>query len=81
MGMPVLVLATTKAVARVPAHAGGPGTRAETLVGAARWLMEEPDTAATLDAGARRAALARYGLDRFIVDRDRPLEEETCGSP
>jgi glycosyltransferase involved in cell wall biosynthesis len=79
MGMPVIGLATTEAVAAVPPDAGVLATRVDTLVDAAHWLLEEPDAAHRLGARAREVALARYGLDRFLADWDRLLEEETCG--
>jgi hypothetical protein len=80
MGMPVLVLATTEAVAAVPPDAGVLSTKIETLVEAAHWLIDEPDAAVALGASARRVALTRYGLDRFLADWDRLLEEESCVS-
>lgn len=80
MGMPVIALATTEAVAAVPPGAGVLATRVDTLVEAAQWLIDEPDQARRLGARARQAALARYGLDRFLADWDRLLEEETCAS-
>jgi hypothetical protein len=80
MGMPVLVLATTEAVAAVPPDAGVLSTKIETLVEAAHWLIDEPDAAAALGESARRVALTRYGLDRFLADWDRLLEEESCVS-
>ncbi|MBO3741414.1 glycosyltransferase [Actinoplanes flavus] len=80
MGMPVLALATTEAIAAVPPDAGILSTRVDTLVEAARRLIDEPDEAARLGARARQVALARYGLDRFLADWDRLLEEETCAS-
>lgn len=78
MGMPVVALATTEAVAAVPPDAGVLSTRVDTLVEAARWLVEEPGEARRLGAGARRAHRARYSLDRFLADWDRILQEETC---
>ena len=78
IGMPVLALATTEAIAAVPDDAGVLATRVDTLVDAAHWLIEEPEQAALLGARARQVALARYGLDRFLADWDRLLEEETC---
>jgi hypothetical protein len=78
MGMPVLALATTEAIAAVPPDAGVLATRVETLVEAAHWLIDEPDQARRLGARARQVALARFGLDRFLADWDRLLEEETC---
>jgi hypothetical protein len=80
MGMPVLALATTEAVAAVPPDAGVLSTRVDTLVDAAHWLIEQPDDARALGARARQVALARYGLDRFLADWDRVLEEEVCAS-
>jgi glycosyltransferase involved in cell wall biosynthesis len=78
MGMPVLGLATTEAVAAVPSDAGVLATRVDTLVEAAQWLIDEPESARRLGDRARQVALARYGLDRFLADWDRLLEEETC---
>ncbi|MEU8239573.1 glycosyltransferase [Actinoplanes missouriensis] len=80
MGMPVVALATTEAVAAVPPDAGVLATRVDTLVEAAQWLIDEPDAAARLGERARQVALAKYGLDRFLADWDRLLEEETCAS-
>jgi glycosyltransferase involved in cell wall biosynthesis len=80
IGMPVLALATTEAIAAVPPDAGVLSTRVDTLVEAARWLLDEPEAAARLGARARQVALTRYGLDRFLADWDRLLEEELCAS-
>jgi hypothetical protein len=80
MGMPVIGLATTEAVVAVPPDAGVLDTRVATLVEAAHWLLEDDAAAASLGARARQVALARYGLDRFLADWDRLLEEETCAS-
>jgi hypothetical protein len=80
MGMPVLALATTEAVVAVPPDAGVLATNVDTLVEAAQWLLDEPEQAGRLGARARQVALARYGLDRFLADWDRLLEEETCAS-
>ena len=78
IGMPVLALATTEAIAAVPSDAGVLSTRVDTLVEAAQWLIDEPEAARRLGERARQVALARYGLDRFLADWDRLLEEETC---
>jgi glycosyltransferase involved in cell wall biosynthesis len=80
IGMPVLALATTEAIAAVPPDAGVLSTRVGTLVEAAQWLLDEPAAAARLGARARQAALTRYGLDRFLADWDQLLEEELCAS-
>jgi glycosyl transferase family 1 len=80
MGMPVIGLATTEAIAAVPSDAGVLATRVDTLVEAAHWLIEEPEQARRLGERARQVALARYGLDRFLADWDRLLEEQICAS-
>ncbi|GIF13815.1 glycosyltransferase [Actinoplanes teichomyceticus] len=80
MGMPVIALATTEAIAAVPEGAGVLSTKVDTLVEAAHWLIEEPEQARRMGERARLAALDRYGLDRFLADWDHLLEEHTCGS-
>ncbi|MEW2141674.1 glycosyltransferase [Micromonospora vinacea] len=80
IGMPVVALATTEAVTAVPPEAGALATRTDTLLDAARRFITEPATARQAGAAARTAARDRYGLDRFLADWDRLLEEEVCGS-
>jgi glycosyltransferase involved in cell wall biosynthesis len=80
IGMPVLALASTEAVRAVPPDAGVLSTRVGDLIDAALWLLEDPDEARRMGARARAAALARHGLDRFLADWDRVLEEELCAS-
>jgi glycosyltransferase involved in cell wall biosynthesis len=80
IGLPVVALATTEAVEAVPAGAGVLSTRLGTLLDAAQWLIEAPEEARRLGAYGRAAALARYGLDRFLADWDRLLEDEICAS-
>ncbi|MER7891376.1 glycosyltransferase [Micromonospora sp. NPDC094482] len=80
MGMPVVALATTEAVMAVPPGAGALATRIDTLLDAARRFVAEPEFARQAGATARTAARDRYGLDRFLADWDRLLEEEVCAS-
>ncbi|MEH0986475.1 glycosyltransferase [Micromonospora sp. CPCC 205556] len=80
IGMPVVALATTEAVDAVPPDAGVLATRVDTLVEAARWLAEDRDAAYRLGARAREVTKERFGLDRFLADWDRIVEEETCAS-
>jgi glycosyltransferase involved in cell wall biosynthesis len=80
IGLPVVAVATTEAVAAVPPDAGVLATDVDTLVEAARWLVDEPDEARRMGARARQVALARYGLDRFLADCDRLLEDIPCVS-
>lgn len=77
LGMPVVALATTEAVEAVPAAAGACSTRVDVLTAAVRTYLADPDAAAAAGRVARQAALARYGLDRFLDDWDRLLKEVT----
>jgi Glycosyl transferases group 1 len=77
LGMPVVTLATTEAVEAVPPAAGACSNRMEVLTGALRRLLSDPAEAAAAGRVARGAALARYGLDRFLHDWDRLLKEVT----
>ncbi|WP_433261612.1 glycosyltransferase [Micromonospora vinacea] len=78
IGMPVVALATTEAVAAVPPEAGVLSTNLGTLRDAAAWLIDDPVAARSMGEHARRAATDRYGLDRFLADWDRLLQEEQC---
>ncbi|MER7460847.1 glycosyltransferase [Micromonospora sp. NPDC126480] len=80
IGMPVVALAATEAVMAVPPEAGALATRVDDLLDAARHLMADPAHARRAGAAGRAVALDRYGLDRFLTDWDRLLEEEVCGS-
>ncbi|WP_346535058.1 glycosyltransferase [Micromonospora sp. DPT] len=80
MGMPVVALATTEAVEAVPPGAGALSTRVDALLEAAGRFVTQPAEARLAGAEARTAARARYGLDRFLADWDRLLEEEVCAS-
>ncbi|MFD8862988.1 glycosyltransferase [Streptomyces sp. NPDC059590] len=75
LGMPVVALATTEAVEAVPEGAGVLSTRPEVLARAVRTYLREPGAAAEDGARARRAALDRYGLKRFLDDWERLFEE------
>lgn len=77
LGMPVVVLAATEAVEAVPPGAGVVSTRLELLEGALRDLLNDGDLARETGRRAREAALARYGLGRFLDDWDRLLKEVT----
>ncbi|TDC30939.1 glycosyltransferase [Micromonospora sp. KC213] len=80
IGMPVIALATTEAVEAIPPDAGVISTRVDVLVQAARRFVAEPAEARRAGERARVAARGRYGLDRFLADWDRLLEEEVCAS-
>ncbi len=73
LGMPVVALATTEVVEAVPPGAGVLSTDPEALVAAVRRLVADPGLARAVGVQAREAALARYGLARFLADWDRLL--------
>jgi Glycosyl transferases group 1 len=77
LGQPVAAIGSTEAYEAVPPGAGLVSTRVEDLIGATRDYLAEPDLAATVGARARQAALDRYGLERFLADWDRLLQEVT----
>ena len=70
LGMPVVAVAATEAVTAVPPDAGVVSVRPEELVRAVRTMVGEPGLARKRGAAAREAALARYGLARFLTDWD-----------
>lgn len=75
LGMPVVALATTEVPEAVPPEAGVVSTRVETLAKALGRLVEDPEESRDMGEAARRYALSRYGLDRFLYDWDRVLKE------
>jgi glycosyltransferase involved in cell wall biosynthesis len=73
LGMPVVALAATEAVAAVPPEAGVVSTRPEDLAAAVWRFVHDPSEAQAVGAAARQAALSRYGLARFLADWDARL--------
>ncbi|HEX6758206.1 MAG TPA: glycosyltransferase [Propionibacteriaceae bacterium] len=75
LGMPVVVLDTTEASRAVPAEAGARSIDITDLITATRALLNDPDEALHRGLIARRAALDRYGLPRFLHDWDLAFKE------
>ncbi|MGI5289605.1 glycosyltransferase [Nonomuraea polychroma] len=75
LGMPVVALAATEAVEAVPPEAGVLSTKVHVLADALHAFAADPESAAQAGKEARAAALARYGLGRFLSDWDRLLAE------
>ncbi|MCW2881929.1 MAG: glycosyl transferase, group 1 [Sphaerisporangium sp.] len=71
LGLPVVALATTEAVEAVPPEAGVISTRPATLIDALERFADDPPRARQAGKAARAAALARYGLERFLADWNR----------
>src|SRR3712207_1807251 len=77
LGMPVVALGATEVHEAVPADAGVVSTKVDVLTEALRRIAADPDEAAERGRVARRIALERYGLQRFLSDWDVVLEEVT----
>jgi glycosyltransferase involved in cell wall biosynthesis len=75
LGMPVVALAVTEAAEMVPAGCGAVSNDLDVLTAALRRFLHDPAEAAEHGARARAAALARFGLDRFLDDWDAALKE------
>jgi glycosyltransferase involved in cell wall biosynthesis len=75
LGMPVVALATTEAIQAVPPEAGVLSTDVDVLADAIASFMADPERAREAGQAGRRTALERYGLQRFLGDWDRLLEE------
>jgi glycosyltransferase involved in cell wall biosynthesis len=75
LGMPVVALATTEVPEAVPAAAGVVSTDVGELRAGLRRLIDDPGEARVHGEAARRAAVERFGLERFLSDWDSLLEE------
>jgi hypothetical protein len=75
LGMPIVALATTEVPEAVPGGAGVVSTNVSTLIESLSELLENPDRCKELGRNARAHALKRYGLERFLADWDRLLQE------
>ncbi len=77
LGMPVVALDTTEASEAVPEGAGVLSNRLDVLADAVRAFVADPVLARETGERARSAALARYGLSRFLDDWERLTKEVT----
>ncbi|MEV4443117.1 glycosyltransferase [Streptomyces sp. NPDC049577] len=77
LAMPVVALATTEVAEAVPAGAGVVSNRLDVLLEGVRGFLADPDRAREAGRKAREAALARYGLRRFLGDWERLIKEVT----
>lgn len=80
LGMPVVALGTTEVAEAVPADAGVVSNRLDRIEQALRDFVHDPEEARRRGKAAREAALARYGLGRFLRDWDRVFAEVTRGA-
>ncbi|HMC40634.1 MAG TPA: glycosyltransferase [Acidimicrobiales bacterium] len=75
IGMPIVALAATEVPEAVPEGAGVVSTRIDTLRAGLRRLVADPAEALARGQVAREAALARFGLSRFLADWNQLLQE------
>ncbi|HWH13514.1 MAG TPA: glycosyltransferase [Miltoncostaeaceae bacterium] len=75
LGMPVVALATTEVTDAVPEECGVVSNRIDVLRDALSAFARDPDRARRAGDAAREAALARFGLERFLADWDTLLQE------
>lgn len=80
LGMPVVALATTEAVAAVPPEAGVLTARPAELASAVQRFLHDPADAHATGTAAREVALARYGLARFLADWHERLQAHVPAS-
>jgi hypothetical protein len=70
LGLPVVALDVTESSRAVPATAGRLTNDLDELGALAAALLADPDRSRAMGLAAREAALARYGLHRFLADWD-----------
>ena len=75
LGMPVVALATTEVPTVVPSTAGVVSKRLDQIEAALRRFVDDPIAARRAGIAARTAALARFGLKRFLADWERLLQD------
>lgn len=75
LGMPVLAVDSTAAHDAVPAGAGVVSADPQVLIDTGRRWLADPDAARETGRVARRHALQRFGLPRFLVDWQTLLKE------
>lgn len=79
LGLPVIALGTTEAYRAVPFEAGVCSTDVDELVDAARTLIREPELARRCGERARKYALDRFGLERFVAAWSNCLADRAGG--
>jgi hypothetical protein len=75
LGLPVVAVGTTEVPEAVPAEAGFVSNRIDVLREGMSALASDPDLARRMGTAARKTALTRYSLQRFLRDWDQVLEE------
>jgi hypothetical protein len=74
LGLPIVAVAATEVSAAVPPEAGVVTADRRVLQQGMRWFLEDPESARLAGKAARRAALEKYNVARFLKDWDFLLE-------
>jgi hypothetical protein len=74
LGLPIVAVAATEVSAAVPPEAGVVTADRRVLQQGMRWFLEDPESARLAGKAARRAALEKYSVPRFLKDWDFLLE-------
>jgi glycosyltransferase involved in cell wall biosynthesis len=75
IGMPVVAVAATEVPRAVPPDAGCVSADPAELRRAISRFIDDPEAAMEAGSAARRSALERYGLGRFLADWDAVLDQ------
>jgi hypothetical protein len=75
LGLPIVAVAATEVVSAVPPDAGVITTDRRRLQMGIREFLQDAELARLAGKAARRAALERYGVPRFLADWNRVLGE------
>ena len=80
IGMPIVGLATTELVTVVENGVSGyVSTDINWLIEGMQALIDDPELARRLSAGAKKQAEARFGIDRFVRDWNEAWETVMSG--
>lgn len=79
-GLPILAIGSTEVWRAVPPEAGRVSSNPTELVATAKHFVSDERAAREAGLAAREAALARYGLGRFLDDWDAVLAETAAGA-
>jgi glycosyltransferase involved in cell wall biosynthesis len=74
LGLPIVAVAATDVGAAVPPEAGVVTADRRVLQEGMRRFLEDPESARLAGKAARRAALEKYNVSRFLKDWDFLLE-------
>lgn len=75
LGMPVVAVGTTMAPFVIPSEAGIVSPNLAALGEGLRNFLDDQGAAVAAGKAAREFAIARFGLDRFLAEWDRAIEE------